>query len=211
MSIGIGTTCVAAMVTLVVIVVWGAVVWERKYMVNERLEDREDKIRFYAATVQLLGIVLWPIIWNATVGFRHLNKQPAIIFGLLWPMVVLLVQLQSDQIDVNDDHRPIVPSSYKDTGLILTVVFSLSTLLMSTQGDAHAQNRKKMTHLLMFAIMLSMAFMLPLGNMTGEEHENTTPSMILQASQRVFLNYAIGFVISAITLFLGGGSGQTAT
>ena len=197
---GLRVVYVTVLVVLVGAVIVAAYIWGKDLQSANKADDREDKVRFYSATVNVIGILLWPLIWTMVIGFDRAKKQPATLFGLVWPIVVTLVQLQSDQIDTSPDYRPIVPSSYKDTSIIITVTFSLATLLISSFPDSTG-NRRKVTQLLMFAIILAVSFMLPLGNLTGEDHEGNTGT-ILQATQRVLLNYAMGFVISAITIFL---------
>ena len=45
------------------------------------------------ATTQAVGIVLWPCIWNALIGFDMLSSVPLAALGLAWPIVLLLLDL----------------------------------------------------------------------------------------------------------------------
>ena len=191
--------------TLALVVAATTVVWGRKIKNSNHAGDREDSIRFYSASLQTLGIVLWPLVFNAVIGLKQIATQPAYMFGLLWPMVILLAQLKADRVDLNHQNQPIVPSAYKDTGMILSVVLPMSGLLISAWPDEQKKNRQNVTRILMFAIMMSIAFILPLGNLSGDDHEPSDAATLVQTSQRVFLNYSIGFIILALTAFLGGG------
>ncbi len=185
--------------TVVVAGLWGG-----RAIRTNHANDREDQIRYYSSLISTLGVVAWPLVFNHFVGFQQMLKQPATLFGLLWPMAILLTQLKSDRVDLTDDHLPIVPSTYKDTGIIISVVLSLATLLISAWPTEAKGNKQAVIKMLMYAVMLSIAFILPLGDLTGDDHEPSTASTVLQSSQRVFLNYALGFVILAVAIFLTG-------
>lgn len=194
--------CVVLSVGFSIILVACFVIWKKRYSQYNRNIDKEDNIRFYSSSILTLGLVLYPLIFNLTVGTKLFKSKPAIIFGLIWPMIIMLAYLKSDQVEMDTGGtEPLPVSSYKDTGILLTTVLSLGAILISMPEGAGGE-RKMIIQLLMYAAMLGMAFVLPIGNLTGEQTEGSNAAVIAQTSQRVFMAYAIGFIIVSLIIFI---------
>lgn len=103
---------VGVMVLLMAVTIISAAVWKCRYDANNDIHDREDKIRFQTSTLYIMGLLSWPIIWNWLVGFRRIAEQPSILFGLFFPMLLFILQMMADEVETDNQNRPVHSNSH---------------------------------------------------------------------------------------------------
>ena len=187
--------------TLVGGMVWVLLDTHTQLRVHAKAEQLNDEVmRYYVNAVLALGLLLWPLIWDAAVGggLARLATQPKLFLALLWPLVMVLVDLQyvrnrsQDALFFESLHR--VGYLQSDANTIITAAFAIGTLITSV----HKQNKGEGVRVVMYALLLCVAFVIP----TSDVPVTSRAALIVRSGQKVCLNYAIGFVIAGIMLDL---------
>ena len=176
--------------------------------------------------IDYLAILLWPVIWEFTIGFRIIEVYPFTFIGLIWPMVLgfMDLYLARDKIarssatsgakegcgfdeDFLGGHNGKGGSSRKggstlcfgnvqvDASAVITIAFAMGALLLSLHDKATSAISAPM---IMFALLFTIIFVIP----SNDIHLKPSSKLYLFSTQRVFLNFAIGFVIAGISVNL---------
>ena len=187
--------------TLVGLMVWVLLDTHTQLRVHAKAEQLNDEVmRYYVNAVLALGLLLWPLIWDAALGsgLARLARQPKLFLALLWPLVMVLVDLQyvrnrsQDALFFESLHR--IGYLQSDANTIITAAFAMGTLITSM----HKQSRGEGVRVVMYALLLCVAFVIP----TSDVPVTSRAALIIRSGQKVCLNYAIGFVIAGIMLDL---------
>lgn len=161
-------------------------------------------MRIYLTGSLMVGVLFWPILWNVALGKGHLNGgarllgAPKLLLGFAWPLVMLIGDLNYASKKLKD------PTFFEalnrlgylqtDANTIITAAFAIGTLLVTLKKSRKAQG----VNVVMYALLLCVAFVIP----SSEAPATSRTSIIIRTCQKVCLNYAIGFIISGITLDL---------
>ncbi len=141
-----------------------------------------------ANSVLAAGALLWPVAFDAIVGYDKIGTLPTIGLGFCIPLVLGMFNLagpRSVHCDkaTNDADRRVEAQS------IIQAAFAAGILLFNS-SDGFLQQRG--IRIIMFAILMCVAAVIPqgiLGNgISGER-------IVLQAAQRVTLNWSIGLIV----------------
>ena len=81
-----------------------------------------------------------------------------------------------------------------DANTIISAAFAIGTLMASLKKHDKAQG----ANLVMYALLLCVAFVMP----TSDVPATSRISILIRSSQKVCLNYAIGFILAGISLDL---------
>jgi hypothetical protein len=145
------------------------------------------------------SVLLWPILWDITVGLRKLSDQPRIAFGYFWPMVISSMDLLYVMDKRNNNDRTIDTLSRKlgnDAQSIISAAFAVGAL-MSTLKSVQS------VHLIMYALVACLALVVPQVSIP----QNTRDRSVVTSIQKASLNYALGFIIAGIGAdMLSGGA-----
>lgn len=177
------------------------------------------------STINYVGLLLWPIVWDVTIGYELMYHFPFTFLGFLWPMVLIFLDIYFMDIDDDDDNAggsksgATTPSSGKDDApkvdnplllihgndshrniqmdatAVITIAFAMGALLLSNSDPNIAAISSPM---IMFALLFTIAFVIPSTDMRMEASSKKS----FDAIQRIFLQYAIGFVIAGIAINL---------
>lgn len=161
--------------------------------------DRISDLQITDNTIDYVGLVLWPVIWELTIGSQVLQLFPFTFIGLIWPMILMFwdlhtsgsrrTRLTTDQIETNlAEHTSI------DVSAVVAITFTMSGLLLS--GDSTTASIS--APMLMFALLFAITFVVPTQNV----HAEGETKYVISSLQRVFLHFSIGFVISGIAVNL---------
>lgn len=159
---------------------------------NQLHELRDDEQILNSTTANLLGILIWPVFFDLTIGYQVLFQHPFVIIGFLWPLILGIVNLKNVTANVNGTDFPQI-----DASLIISISFALGTLLNTTSITSSVG-----TTMLLYSLLLSIGFVVP----TAFLERSSETMRKFQSFQRIFLNYSIGYVICAIILFIMGKS-----
>lgn len=158
---------------------------------------RDDQI-FNAnrATVWCLGAVLWPFVWSAFVGTDVLDRTPMAVLGLLWPP--LLLSLDLIWITQSSEHSQSKQTLSYDGNAISSLAFALGGLLVTNVGQNFA---RAASPILTACVFLIVAFVLP----TPGTKNGTLSGSIISAIQKVCLSYCVGLLLTAVGVNLNIG------
>ena len=167
---------------------------------NQNQAITDERMRIYISSTMLVGMLVWPILWNALVakdgisGGDQLGASPRLCLAFFWPLLMLLVDLQLARRRSKDPtfFEALQRIGYlkSDANTIITASFAIGTLLVSLKKHDKAHGAR----LVMYALLLCVAFVMP----TSETPATSRVAIVIRASQKVCLNYAIGFVIAGI-------------
>ena len=167
----------------------------------------DEIMRLYVNAVLMAGLLLWPLVWDVAVaspagggGLRRLRAQPKMLLGLIWPIVMILVDMQYVRKRTQDAsffeslHR--IGYLQTDANTIITAAFAMGTLITSMQSKNKngGTGQGSGVQIVMYALLLCVAFVIP----TSDVPVTSRAALIIRSAQKVCLNYAIGFVIAGI-------------
>lgn len=181
-----------------------------------RTEDKvlmvmtDDRMRLYISSVTAIGLLAWPILWNIAAGRAgspgqprlggcdRISLAPRLAFGFFWPLLMMLVELQYTRRRRKDPtfFEALQRIGYlkTDANTIISAAFAIGTLMASLKKHDKAQG----ANLVMYALLLCVAFVMP----TSDVPATSRISILIRSSQKVCLNYAIGFILAGISLDL---------
>ncbi len=191
--------------TAVALMVWVLLDTHTQLRVHAKAEQLSDEVmRYYVNAVLAMGLLLWPLVWDVAVaaggvsGLQRLARRPKLFLALLWPLVMVLVDLQyvrnrsQDAQFLESLHR--IGYLQSDANTIITAAFAMGTLITSM----HKTSKGEGVRVVMYALLLCVAFVIP----TSDVPVTSRAALIIRSGQKVCLNYAIGFVIAGIMLDL---------
>lgn len=159
---------------------------------------QEEKLRIIASGIQLIGILLWPIIWDVIIGYHVFFENPFVIFGFIWPMVMTLI-------DLSVSSKPFFRQQAQgifgfgdiksDTLALVTIIFAIGSLLLARPN---IPVRKEHINMLFYGLLISIAFIIPVPAV----NKTSSAGFGIEISQRTFFNFAMGFVITSILMLL---------
>ena len=168
----------------------------------------DERMRLYISSTLTVGMLVWPILWNIAAatgggggrlgGGDRLSLAPRLAFGFFWPLLMLLVDLQHTRRRRKDptffESLQRIGYLKSDANTIITTAFAIGTLLVSMKRHGKAQG----ANLVMYALLLCVAFVMP----TSDVPATSRLSILIRSSQKVCLNWAIGFVLAGISVDL---------
>ena len=156
----------------------------------------EQVLNANRATVWCVGAVLWPFVWSTFVGTDVLDRTPLSIIGLLWPPVLLGLDLLwvTQSSDQNQSKQTL---SY-DGNAISSLAFALGGLLVTNVGQSFA---RAASPILTACVFLILAFVIP----TPGARNGTVSSSVISAIQKVCLSYCVGLLLTAVGVNLNIG------
>lgn len=156
-------------------------------------EEEETRLVFNA--VLTVGVLWWPIVWDATIGLHRLIEEPRLLLGFIWVPVLTMLELQYvSQFSAATGKAGRASALFQhsdlnsDTSAIISAAFAMGSLLYSSSKNYTA------THIIMYALVFCLAFVVP----TLQVPPETKAAVMWRSVQKLILNYAIGFIISGI-------------
>jgi hypothetical protein len=165
---------------------------------DEDPEIKREKMRILGASVSTIGILLWPVAWDLLVGYTLISYQPLILFGFAWPMVMSLLDLvYSSNAKTASQAKQVfgIGEITSDANTLVGIAFAVGSLLGS-QGNKQLSTAT--IPLLLIALFLLIAFIVPTPSLDPNDYSGYTVGAI----QRTFFNYAMGMVVTGITINL---------
>ena len=153
-------------------------------------EVTKEKNKYMYNSILLVGILFWPILFDASIGLQHLITKPRLMFGFFWVPLIMCVNMAFVQYDADASFQH--SELHRDTSSIISAAFAMGSLFYAGSKNYSS------THLLLYAMLLCIAFIVP----TITVPSNTQQATLVRSVQKVTLNYAVGFVICAISVDL---------
>jgi hypothetical protein len=160
-------------------------------------EKQDEHMRLIYNGVLASSVLMWPIVFDLTIGLRQLFENPKLIIGFFWPILISMTELNY----VSCFNTTTTGKSNKasamfqqsdlnaDTGAIISAAFAMGSLLLGSRKNT------TVNYIIMYALLFCVAFVVP----TLQLPADTKESIMWRAIQKVFLNYAIGFTIAGIS------------
>ncbi|MCH9717932.1 MAG: hypothetical protein K0U52_12760 [Gammaproteobacteria bacterium] len=165
-------------------------------------EKQEEEIRFIANAMLTVGTLIWPIVWDVTIGLDKLMEKPRLVPAFFWVPFFHLCQMQFvPQVSGEGDEtsRALFIFQQKglseDTSQLISAAFAMGSLfLASTKNESNTENYGA-AHIIMYGLIMCLAFVVPTLHVPPE----TRTAVLWRSAQFVMLNYAIAFVIAGIS------------
>lgn len=165
---------------------------------------RREKMRLLGAGVSTVGVLLWPVLWDALAGYAIVAHHPLTLFGFAWPILMSMLDLSYLAANKNSLQAQRVfglGEISSDANTLVGVAFAVGSLLVS-QGNTRLADAT--IPLLMYALLLLIAFIVPIPTLDPDDYSGFATGAI----QRTFFNYAMGFVIAGISTNIAGQTGR---
>ena len=171
-------------------------------------ERQEEQMKLIYNAVLASSILLWPLVFDVTIGLHKLFTSPNLIIGFFWPIIISMTELNYvSQFSTSTGKNGKNVAWFQqrdlnaDTGAVISAAFAMGSLLMGTRKN------KGVNSILMYALLFCVAFLVP----TLQVPPETKEGVMWRSVQKVILNYAIGFTISGISvdIFLDNSNGNS--
>lgn len=153
-----------------------------------------------SVAILAIGATLWPILFDATAGFRSLSHAPSLWLAFIWPLATIGFDLglgaQSTiykQV-MHEHQRP--TQGPAEANAVLGVALAIGSILASKGLEKGGPRSMQLgMPLLMAGVALTIAFVLPVPTVDPASDIGIT---IRTAQSGVFFNYAVGLMLGAI-------------
>lgn len=160
-------------------------------------EKQDEHMRLIYNGVLASSVLMWPIVFDLTIGLRQLFENPKLIIGFFWPILISMTELNyvscfaTTTTGKSNKASAMFQQSdlNADTGAIISAAFAMGSLLLGSRKNT------TVNYIIMYALLFCVAFVVP----TLQLPVDTKESVMWRAIQKVFLNYAIGFTIAGIS------------
>lgn len=148
------------------------------------------------ATIWMIGILVWIIIFGQLYGLHMINRIPVLSIALAWPIALLAFELYltSHQTLDNESKRS-RGTMQMEISAISGLAFALGGLLMTNLGKSFA---KTVYPLLSCVILICLLFIIP----NPSTQFGSSTSAAVQTFQKVCIIYCIGILIGAVVVNL---------
>ena len=87
--------------------------------------------------VDYVGLLIWPVIWDLTIGYGLITHYPFAFVGFVWPMALIFFDMffsreRMDPLIQNESHSTVVGNVQLDATAVITVSFAMGALLLSS-------------------------------------------------------------------------------
>ena len=159
-------------------------------------EKQDEHMRLIYNAVLSSSVLLWPIVFDVTIGLPQLFANPRLIIGFFWPTLISMTELNyvshfSTATGKTGKATSLFQQSdlNADTGAIISAAFAMGSLLLGSRKNT------AVNYIIMYGLLFCVAFVVPTLQLPPETKE----AVMWRSIQKVFLNYAIGFTIAGIS------------
>lgn len=160
-------------------------------------QDRhEEEIRLLYNCVLAVGVLAWPIVFDATIGLHKLTTDPRLLLGFFWPIALNITEMNYvSKFSTSTGAHGRASAMFQhadlnaDTSAIISAAFAMGSLIMNRKGTYAT------SHIIMYALVFCLAFVVP----TLQVPPETKESVLFRSAQKVVTTYAIGFTVCGIS------------
>lgn len=188
-----------ALALVVVTLVVGAVytIVQRPLAGGGHLRTRTREL-MNSATSYACGLLVWPIVWYLLVGPAIIRAAPLSLLGLLWPIMIMLLDLQWVTKQPHEPEDSKKTTFTFDGNAISSLSFALGGILLSQVGRSFASSAAPMLSACLFLVI---GFVIP----SPGVHSRTGMGSIILAMKKISMAYCVGLLVSAIGVSLQRG------
>ncbi len=176
--------------------------------ISRFLKQRGDDDAIIYFNIMAIGALLWPLVWYFTVGFAALKNCPSLLIAFVWPILLCTFQLydtyyewHEDTQDIQDKRHSLVGSIHIDSATVVSFAFAIGSLFWIIKMLQDKHNILPSVRLIIITLIVCIACIIPLTHFVNNNQRYTT---VARVSQRIFVNYASGFIMSALIMVLSG-------
>jgi hypothetical protein len=172
----------------------GVVVYARALINSDHMLSSKRIAQVNIATVQTLGILAWPFVWDGLIGVSVLTETPAAAVGLAWPAALLgmdLLWIAHQTIEHEGVSKKTV--FHFDSSTITTLAFAVAGVLATNVGAKFARS---MAPTFSACVLICVMLLLP----TPGLQANTAVAVTVQAVQKVLLTFCIGLIVTSLVI-----------
>lgn len=170
---------------------------------SKHLKQRGDDDAMIHFNVITIGTLLWPIIWYLTIGFTSIKTCSVLLIAFLFPILLGVFQLYDiyyDKCEDIQDHQQqrtsLIGGIQTDNATIISFAFAMGALFFILKDRENLYPSIKMV---IIALIICIALIVPTQNFVDNNQRYTT---YIRVAQRIFMNYALGFILAALLILL---------
>ncbi len=167
-----------------------------RVIATSKYETEEGVMQLNQATIWMLGILLWIVIFDQLYGLQMINKIPMLAIALAWPVALLAFELYltSHQTLRNESKRS-RGTMQMEISAVSGLAFALGGVLMTNLGKAFG---KTVYPLLSVVILICLLFIIP----NPSTQFGSSTGAAIQTFQKVCIVHCIGILIGAVLVNL---------
>lgn len=148
-------------------------------------------------SIYLGSIALWSFLFYTICTYMDLDMSanPYILFGFLWPVLLLLVRManvRNDQKETNQESHVQHNDTRGSAGLLFTAAFGVGVILTSIKQNVNATGSK----LVLLSLLFCVAFLIPTNSFPVESNISHS----IRTAQACLTQMAIGIMITGISV-----------
>ena len=147
------------------------------------------------------GTLCWPLLWHVTIGFNVIEECKLLFIPLLWPIFLGIIQLYDsfyDRCEDVGDHQQqrstLIGGIQTDTATVISFAFASATLFWAMGGK---QNSLPSVRIVIIALLLCIGLIVPTYSFMDNNQRYTSYARV---TQRVFVNYSMGLIMTALVM-----------
>lgn len=163
----------------------------QKLAAHSKLNQIE--IEAIANATMMSSNLIWPVVFHSTVGFDTVDKTPSLVLGFVIPYLFLTLDLwftNRTKWDIETNGNLSADRmNAGDAQSIISAAFAVGSIVRS-KGSEQGNN------VILISLLFLMSFVIPNASLPRDGSARAA----LQTTQCALVNYALGLVVSGITL-----------
>lgn len=160
-------------------------------------DNEEEELRMLFNSMLAIGSLMWPVVWDLTVGLDNLVSCPRMLPAFFWLPLMNIVQMHfipQASGETGEKGHAISMFQQKELGnnavMLISAAFAMGSLLFSSKRSSYSA-----THIIMYGLVLCLAFVIPKVHVPAD----TRSAVVWKSGQFIVMNYAFGLVIAGIS------------
>ena len=149
-------------------------------------------------TIYALGGLLWPFVWAGVCGASVESLPPVAYLGLVWPSLLLLVDVAFVRHSYGEDASRTTFSLQNDGNVLSGMALAIGGLFVRYVSDGFARVASPM---FIASILLILLVVTP----SPSAHADSLQANAIHATQKVALQYCLGLIITSVGITFGVG------
>jgi hypothetical protein len=159
--------------------------------------QRQQQQAMIMITVLTVMFLIWPLFFDALVGFYKMRYSFATVIGFIWTFVL---QLWDILYWIRPRPMETLAKRFEDGSLqadaqsIVTIAFAMGTLLFREPPETLCTSIKVSVPPIKLGLLLALSFLIP----NPMANDRTIFGFALRALQKSLLNFSLGFIVTGI-------------
>jgi hypothetical protein len=184
---------------ILVIMVMGVTLHTQYTLKTENInnDSEEEELRLLFNAMLTIGTLMWPVVWDFTVGLDNLVACPRMLPAFFWLPLMNIAQMHFIPVasgETGGKGHALAIFQQKELGdnaaMLISAAFAMGSLLFSSRRSNYSA-----THIIMYGLVLCLAFVIPKVHVPAD----TRSAVVWKSGQFIVMNYAFGLVIAGIS------------